>query len=339
MNKKLLAVAIGAALVAPLAHADVKVGGQAHVSADYLETTNGADTSYRWNVSSNASNFYVGVDEDLGGGMKAVVKILEYYRFDNEVTGATRMSDGDAYAGLSGGFGTVLLGTKESPVKLLGRGFDYFSNQIGDSRNLLMNNDRNENSINYASPNMGGVSVDLAHTTNVSTANAVASAGTVNRTALAVKFSNKAVTAGLGYSTEESGSALFDPLTYMLVGAKMAFGPATVAVAYQQMDVYGLGKIDTYGIGAGFKIGDSNTVKAQYYSAKSDAVGANASNVIAIGFDHDFSKNTKGYVAIASVDNGAGNSVSAFGGGHGDNPGSLAGQSRNGLSLGAIINF
>ena len=76
MNKKLLAVAIGAALAAPMyaANAAVTVGGQAHISADYVDTfavttgtTLNANSTKQWNISSNVSNIFFKAEEDLGG--------------------------------------------------------------------------------------------------------------------------------------------------------------------------------------------------------------------------------------------------------------------------------
>ena len=46
MNKKLLTLAIGAALAAPmLAQADVKIGGSVNMSVDYIDTNDTATAS------------------------------------------------------------------------------------------------------------------------------------------------------------------------------------------------------------------------------------------------------------------------------------------------------
>ncbi len=43
----------------------------------------------------------------------------------------------NSFIGLSGNFGTTLVGRHDTPLKLVGRKADLFGDQIGDSRNLI----------------------------------------------------------------------------------------------------------------------------------------------------------------------------------------------------------
>jgi len=380
MNKKLLAVAIGAALTAPMyaANAAVTVGGQAHISADYVDTfdvatgtTLSTDSKKLWNISSNVSNIFFKGEEDLGGGLKGVFFLQEYFRLDDNggatqstVSNSNRMHDAPAYAGLSSSsFGTVLLGNQEGPVKMTGRYVDLFGNAIGDSRNAGADNTRFQNSISYTTPNFAGVSVVLAHATNLDNYIAATSADTVTGVG--------APPAATAVSGSKSGDA---------IGVKYDKGPLMVAAAYHQaidhnstaatyadnkvMDLAASFKIagarivgfyqsakangyvdgtdaDTYGIGASYTFGNE-TVKAQYYNLTKKATGVAdiSSNVIAVGYDHAFSKTFTGYVAVAAASNDAGGNVGmAGGGGHGDTPSVAAGENQNGLSLGIVYNF
>src|SRR3970282_1364358 len=78
MNKKLLAVAVGAALAASAAvsQADVKVYGIAHVSVDYvdIDLVAPAEATNPCNVANNSSRFGVKVNEDLGGGWSGLAQ-------------------------------------------------------------------------------------------------------------------------------------------------------------------------------------------------------------------------------------------------------------------------
>lgn len=97
----------------------------------------------------------------------------------------------------------------------------------------------------------------------------------------------------------------------------------------------------TWGVGGSFNIG-AGTVKAQYYKAGESKGGTAAipdgATMIAIGYDHNLSKNTKVYVAYAATKNDqsstmvndiptAGGTYGASGGGHDNNPNNvIAGQ-------------
>ena len=392
MNKKLLAVAIGAALAAPMyaANAAVTVGGQAHISADYVDTfavttgtTLNANSTKQWNISSNVSNIFFKAEEDLGGGLKGVFFLQEYFRLDNNsgsvassTTGSNRMHDAPAYAGLSGGFGSILLGNMDSPTKLVGRAVDLFNNQIGDSRNAAADNTRMQNSVFYATPNFGGVVVTLAHSTNLDntisatsadttvntgapplSATATAVTGSKTGNALGVKFESGPVLVGAAYqyvinNDATTGPAVYDDNVIWNVGAAFKIGTAARIVAFYQ-DASANGNVigtdaATYGLGGSFTFGNE-TIKAQYYNVTKSVLAKTdvSSSVYAIGYDHAFSKTFTGYVAYAAASNdattatsAAGNTVgSDGGGGHGDTPNVFGGADQTGLSLGIIYNF
>jgi predicted porin len=344
MNKKLLTVAIGAALAVPMfAQAAVTVGGQAHISADYVDTfaatgaaVNASDTKKMWNVSSNVSNIFFKAEEDLGGGLTGVFFLQEYFRLDDNggatqstITASNRMHDAPAYAGLSSkSFGSILLGNMDSPTKNTGRAVDLFGNAIGDSRNTAVDNTRFQNSVFYSTPNFGGVVVTLAHSTNLdntiaatsadtavnvgSTATAVGGSKTGN--ALGVKFEQGPVMVIAAYQqvidNNNTSATTYDDNTIMNVGAGFKVGPARIVGFYQQAKANGNvvdTDADTYGIGASFKFGNE-TIKAQFYNVTKSKLASTdvTASVYAIGYDHAFSKAFTGYVAIAAASNDTG---------------------------------
>lgn len=359
MNKKLLAVAIGAALAAPMyaANAAVTVGGQAHISADYVDTIiTGIDTRKVWNISSNVSNIFFKAEEDLGGGLKGVAYLQQYFRFDNQygqapttATGANnRWFDAPAYAGLSGGFGTILLGTQDGPAKLVGRSVDLFGNMIGDSRSAGEDNTRVSNSISYTTPTFGGVSiVGMVGTNQDNALNTATQTAQASSQTLGVNYAGGPVKVSAAYMqilSDANNATTYADNIIMNLGVSFQAGPARIVGYYQQNNA--AGNVDgtdntTYGLGVAFKFGNE-TVKAQYYSLTNSslAFADRSSSVYAIGFDHAFSKTFTGYVAVAVADNDLGNTVSMTGGGgHGDNVAVGSGESNSGLSLGIIYNF
>ena len=364
MMKKVLALAIASAFAAPVfaATSNVEVGGTVNVSFDYLDsdsTTNGGNL----NVSSNSSNIYFKGSEDLGGGLKAIWQIQSYFsigRTGNADTGvageAVRdgVASGNTYAGLSGGFGTVLLGKHEAPAKLIGRSVDLFGDQIGDNRNLVSKGSgsgvpgftsngfdlRPNNVIAYASPNMSGFSAMVAYVTNVGETGATLD-DSVDAWSANVKYENGPLMLGLGYQVHNLSNTVAtkgDENVWRLA-ASYKIDDLKLVGLYQKEDNLNTGLTNnadrtTWGLGAAYGMG-AITLKAQYYkTGEVDNINNTGANMWAVGADYSLSKRTKLQFAYATTNNDAVASYSAFGGGHGDNPGTTAGRDPSGFSVG-----
>ena len=177
MKKKLLALAVAGAFVAPVAMADtsnVNVYGLASVSFDSVSNGSGAadgtpSTNYG-KVSSNGSRIGFKGTEDLGGGTSAVWQIESAVAIDGNAT--STLGTRNTFAGLSGdGWGSLVLGRNDSPYKTANRGLDLFADTIADNRTLMGGanggtsavgvafDGRNTDSITYTSPNMSGFSL------------------------------------------------------------------------------------------------------------------------------------------------------------------------------------
>lgn len=373
MNKKLLTLAVGAALAGgtALAHAEATVYGHFHVSIDSLDnggtdgTAPGSALAKGLYVSDNSSRFGVKGSEDLGGGLKALFQVENQFRSDG--TGTTALSNGlnssggianrNTYAGLAGDFGAVLIGRHDTPMKIVGRGVDLFNEQVGDARNITNNNGsedlRANNVIAYASPNMSGFGILAAY---------LPEDGYKDGGAFDINLTYSAGPLWVGFAHQTLGKGTFSAVagatedqTGDRLAAKYTAGDLTVAVLWQKFsDVLGIKDVENQamGIGAAFKAGN-NTFKVQYYTLDESSNGADdGGNLTAIGVDHAFSKNTTGYIAYAAASNDPAGSVpAAFSGtttvsgasissgtGHGE--GSVtAGEDGTALSVGIIVNF
>jgi predicted porin len=194
--------------------------------------------------SSNASRIGFKGAEDLGGGLKAIWQIESGVNLDEQNgTWASRNS----FVGLSGGFGTVLLGNHDTPLKLVGRSVDLFGDQIGDNRNftarsggslaIALNDDfatptgaavfsggfdlRPNNVIAYVSPNFSGLTGSIAYITNVGDSGA-AWDDSPDAWSASVKYENGPLMVGLGYQVHnlsELESALGDENVLRLAAA------------------------------------------------------------------------------------------------------------------------
>ncbi|WP_296892094.1 porin [Thiobacillus sp.] len=371
MQKKLIALALASAFAAPAfaATSNVDISGQLNLSVDYLDSdtvTNGGNVG----VSSNASNIIFKGSEDLGGGLKALWQIQTY--FSTGGTGNTDstngsapdgVSSGNTFVGLGGGFGTVILGKNESPVKMLSRKTDFFGNQIGDSRNLTSVGGTNSagfdtrpnNQVAYTTPSMSGLSGTVAYFSNMNTTAAVSGTASPDATdksvdgwAAAGNYENGPLMLGLGYETHNlsnANAALSDEKVLRLA-AGYAIGNFKFTGLYQKADdIAGINGADrkVWGLGAGYNMGNI-LLKAQYYDAGDlNSVSNTGAQMYAIGADYSLSKRTKLQFAYAATDNDSGAAFSAFGGGHGDNPYSganaTAGANPTGFSMGVVHNF
>ena len=184
MNKKLLIAAVGAALVAgPMlaAQADTTLYGHFHMSFDNLDNDN-AQYGY---VASNSTRIGVKGNEDLGGGLKGIYQVESgALAADTGVSGFGGQLR-NTFMGFSGSsWGTVKVGRHDTPFKDLGRKLDNFNEEVGDMRNILSGSStgaslydaRVSNMIRYESPNMGGLTASVLHTSNTNTSGTTDSA-------------------------------------------------------------------------------------------------------------------------------------------------------------------
>lgn len=348
MQKKLIALALASAFAAPAfaATANVDVGGYINMSFDYLDQdVVGLDP--KLNVSSNASNIYFKGSEDLGGGMKAFWQIQTYFsaggtgNTDAAFGAADGVSSGNTFVGVESGFGKAMIGKMESPYKMVGRKFDFFGNQLGDSRNLINQgmDIRPNNTVAYATPNFSGFTGSVAYVTNLG-AGANTAAADPSAWSLSAGYDNGPLAIGLGYQNLE-GLGLASDQTAWRLGASYKFGDFKVAALYQQdNNVGGVGAndMDVWGLGASYAMG-AFTLKGQYYSRDQDIAANRDSDMWALGVDYSLSKRTSLYAVYASVDNDTGIAATPFGGGHGDAPATAAGGNPDGFGVGVIHTF
>jgi predicted porin len=341
MNKKILFAAVGAALaVAPMisAQAEVKVGGMAHISLDSLDRGTSTDTG-EWFLSNNSSNFNISASEDLGGGMKAIAKMEFKVLMDSP---ASVTSDRDQYLGLKGGFGTILMGQYNDPVKTVGRKVDLFYNeQLGESRAITRGlsgakwDERMANSIGFKSNDMGGLSFEAQY--------GVEDSFTTDATqlALAVHYKAGPLYIGVAHKTVDNTAATTDSSVIRVAGT-YTMGAIKFAGFYQQVsdENYVAGADRTViGLGVAFKSGN-NTFKAQWYSADElDNAANTGADQTSIGIDHSLSKNTVIYATYAKTSNDTSATYGVGSNGHGASATPAAGVDASGFSLGMRMKF
>jgi len=255
MNKKLLAVAVGAALAASagISQADVKVYGVAHVSVDYVDRdmTAPAEVTNPWNVADNSSRFGIKAKEDLGGGWAGLAQFEIFVNntealttnactnaacttttaVDNSVTANRNNFVGIGHKAA----GDLLLGRMDSAQKDVGGIADlFFREQMGESRAIINYggaDGRTDESVTFNSAKFGPVSFKLQWYANDSQTN------TNNGYNANVKVDMKPVTVGVAYWKTEA-TPTEDTDGYRLA-VKAPVGPVTLAALYQQVNSIG----------------------------------------------------------------------------------------------------
>jgi len=334
MNKTLIAMAVAGVMAAPMtAMADATVYGKIHVSIDSGDTggsdygTNGVNKSSGLYWQSNSGRVGVKGSEDLGGGLKAVWQFESNASFGS---GSTSFGGRNSYLGLAGGFGTVMGGKHDTPFKDVGRWFDLFGDQVGDSRNIIQYiygptgkilgatdwDSRPDNVLAYKTPTFGGgFDVAVAYVLDDATDNATALSANL-------KWKSGDFLVGLGYETHDyDGSDGASSADGMRVGVQWSPGAWKLNAFYQDTsDNGGVSGLDfgAMGVGVGYTMG-KNVLKAQYYMTDMSVSGEdnNDATTLAVGWDYNFSKRTTGYIAYAATSNDANTYLCADAGGHG----------------------
>lgn len=168
MRKSILAWAVVGALSIPLtSQADTILYGSARVSIDY-DDQNDDFTNNNWDIVNNSSRLGVLGTEDLGGGLSAIYQ----YEFGVDLTeGSNWNSNRPKFVGLKGDFGTVSIGTQETPyyhvsgivdifnsaktfvtTQTLGAGLSFSQDRNFSSGDLV----RLDNSLYYSTPDFSG---------------------------------------------------------------------------------------------------------------------------------------------------------------------------------------
>jgi predicted porin len=370
MKKSLIALAIASAVSAPAfaATSNVDVYGVLNLSMNYVDpdanipsTTIGQDTST--SITSNASRIGFKGTEDLGGGLAAIWQIESGFNADEQ---SGTLASRNTFVGLTGGFGTVLMGNHDTPMKLLGRLVDNFGDTMADSRNILGASSatgtsafdlRTKNTVAYITPNWSGLTMAAAYVTDWNstgtpgnmdnTVSTASGAGTgidnnsANAYSLNAVYNNGPMMLGAAYEMHNGMASNTNAEMWRIVGGYTIAG-FKLAALYEQMDGSSANPSlsrDAYGLFASYGMGAWN-FKGNWMQADESDVGNDGGDQWTIGADYSLSKRTVvyGLYAQSSNDNNAGFGLGA-GGGDSDQTVGNAGSSPSVFSLGVKHSF
>ncbi|MEQ1518541.1 MAG: porin [Usitatibacteraceae bacterium] len=323
MNKKLLALAVAGATFAPAVMAQtanpVTLYGRIWVMANSVKASSGATTlSTRTTIVDESSLIGFRGTEDLGGGLKAFFQLESSAPPD---AGGGTFGSRNSGVGLQGGFGSIFLGRWDSPFKLSAIFVDPFGqNTLGNQLGVINTGDfnrRENNTIQYWSPNFNGFSARFMYGANEG------KTATANPDNVSFSLDYAAGPFRINYANEKHkdyrGATVTAGVTEkgQNLSGTFVFGAFKVGLLTQKFDSTGrtdrkasMGAI-TYTVG-------NNAFHAMYGTNKDGGVpGAlqPKSKQAGIGYDLSLSKRTTFMARYASlVNNGASsNSAAAFG--------------------------
>ncbi len=324
MRKSALTLAVAGALTLSFAaQADTILYGSARVSIDYLQVE--GDVS-NWDVTNNDSRLGVLGSEDLGGGLSAVYQ----YEFGVDVTEGTSgfESNRPKFVGLKGNFGTITVGTQESPYyhvsgivdifnsaktfgsdAWLGGGFE--DDRVGRGLGLI----RLDNSIYYATPEFSGFSGEAMLVMDGRFNNTDGFSDGVDFWNIALKYNQGPFFAGVSYIALNGndnvdlgdGFSIDFDLDQWTVGLGYTAGPFNVGFIYEQ------GTLNQYGIFSNIRFdgvrvfgGDdatnfylagsyafgNNTISAAYGQLDPGTRGSDKIDNYILGYQYNFSRRT-----------------------------------------------
>lgn len=355
MKKKLIALVVGAAAVAPAAAmaADVTVYGRAHVSVDYLD--DGADYS-ETNLSSNSSRLGFKGSHQINPDLKAFFQIEQQINFTTgNSDGGSDLATRDTFVGLgSDTWGAVQLGRFDSPFKKARGAANLFGDQVGDMRNLARTgnarfDERYDNTVQYTTPKFGGFSAAVAY--SMYQGQSAVADHDADAFSMALNYDKGPFSGAIAYEQVEEDVSRGERDSFRAAGAYSLTDAFKVVGFYQTTDYDGssdsavvdYNSNDIYGLGGEFKLSDATALKAMWMTLDSDADSSDA-DMWVLGVEHKLDKAVRVYANYAVVDNDDGRALTPWAQGRTANPGSAefadaSGEKASGFSVGLRYDF
>jgi predicted porin len=334
MKKKIIVLAVAAVFSTPVLadNANVTWYGKVYLNAEsvkndkILATDPNKDSAMR--VLSDASRLGVKGSEDLGNGLNGI------YQFEVQVDG-DGSSAGKGFGsgsrnsgvGLEGGFGKLIVGTWDTPFKVVHNKIELFDNTTSfTALNLIGHaggsglttpfvvpgtpnyNTRQTNVIEYWTPKFGAIQGAVSYSPD----SAPTPTATKSKLSLSGTYDQDAIYASLGYESRPDLIAGKTDTGLRLVG-KYTMGDIWVGATFESIKVNTSATADYTQKNAElvgqYKMG-MNKFALSYTKAGSTATSSTGAKQVSLRYGHDYSARTEVFAAYTSLSNDtAGNYV------------------------------
>jgi len=349
INKKVLATLVAAAVVVPgtasayeIIGKKLEIYGKVHVSVDASDDDRGLDET---SISSNSSRLGFKGKHMIHENLGVVYKIEQEVNFSS---GGGNFATRNAYVGIKGGFGTVLVGQHDTPYKDVGSKWGMFGDSVGERRSILgafdgegnkMNN-RGKNSIMYIGK-WKPVEFRAMYSTDTNDTDSDGIDGEDNDLfATSLVYKTKKARVGIAYADYDNLNNEAEVDGWRLAGT-YNFGKVKAGLIYETTDSdVGRYDRDVWGVNAAFKVNKNTTLKAQYLEVDDhEAEDDSGANKIGLGLFNKLDKQTTIYAAYGRTDNDDNANFQGVDGGHGDEIKTDDGGEPQAFSVGLIFKF
>jgi predicted porin len=230
---------------------------------------------------SNASRLGVKGNIDLNHGLQGVYKAEYETQVDDGDKGGQTFSQRNIYAGIKGGFGQVIVGMFDTPLKKAQKKIDLFNDLEGDIKSVISKSDNREaNSVQYNTPTMSGLVATIAH---IASEDEAINDGTSS----SLTFSRNALYAAVAYDTDVEA----DGINVTRLVAQYSIAGITLGGLWETQRQNGDNN-DGWVYSAAYKLTSDVKLKAQY--GESDIVKDNA-ETYSLGVDYKLAEGAKVY--------------------------------------------
>lgn len=303
-----LVVLAAAASTAGAQTSNVSIYGRINTTIESQKLTGTDRTTV---VQNNASRWGLKGSEDLGDGMKAFLQLESGFASD---TGRLSNDGGifnrEAFAGLSGGFGTLRAGRITSPLYFASA--DYISmhnHDTGTSSDALFGfaatGGNNNNSITYKTPSFGGGDIELAYSL---AANGQEAPGSNNQRNMQIAYNyvGGPLHIGAGWAQmddKRTGTSLKDETA--VVRALYEMGAITVGAYYERSKLL-VGtqrrNRNNFRLAGMYAMGPSEFHVNFGMAGDLGGLSDTGANQWTIGYNYNLSKRTKLYAFYTQID-------------------------------------
>ncbi len=313
MKKSLIALAVLATTGAAMAQSSVTLYGRLDASVGSLDTGAASDTRM---FSGNLTTSRWGVmgSEDLGGGLKA------NFRLETAIdvtSGASTNFTRASWVGLSGGFGGITMGLRDSAYKDafdLGNAHNLFDSEFTTGKaafegaagvNVGNFISRPASQIRYDSPKFGGLSGSASYAFDQT-------AGTESDIqAFHLRYAGGPLDVALGYQAQNAAVAANDR-DYTVISGLYDFGAFRLSAQYQNAKNAANLKDNDFSIGVSVPFGAFDlSAGVSTSQTKANGTKVREGTAFALGGTYALSKRTRVYAAYLDGDteNAAGTTV------------------------------
>ena len=305
MQKKIIALAVaGLVSGAAFAQSNVTIYGIMDAGVYGWSGNHESATGVQSNGLSTSRLGFKG-EEALGNGLKAIFNLETGLDLDNSA--ATFGSNRQANVGLTGGFGTVLVGIQGSLSDKWHGGVSETMGNIS-SRNIIPGvvgrfSNEKADAISYISPNFSGLELGVLYGTKEDTDKDHAlSRGSYIQ--LGANYANGPFAAAMTYARLNEAN-FNDASQDWTLGATYDFKVVKLFAAYELSQDVGATRDDNnavWTLGARVPVSTAGTISVSYSKANNDIKDTDTAGW-QLGYDHNLSKRTTVYAAYMALSN------------------------------------